>query len=85
MKKITVRVDSRNRICLTKVSKKIASSFRAYEQNGKIILEPVIEISLHEAWLYEPENKKVLQELKAALKQKGTIKRGSFRKYLDEE
>jgi hypothetical protein len=73
MKKVTVRVDSRNRISLTKVSKKIAQSFYAYEKDGKIILEPVAEIPAHEAWLYEPENKQILGQLKKALKQKGTI------------
>jgi hypothetical protein len=31
-----------------------------------------------EAWLFEPENKEVLAKIKRGLKQKGTIRRGSF-------
>jgi hypothetical protein len=82
MKRIQVQVDSRNRICLTKVSKHLPAKFSVYEKNGKIILEPVIEVPASEAWLFEPENKKILAEIKKGLNQKGTINRGSFKKYL---
>ena len=63
-KKIRVSVDSRNRVCLTKVSKKITTQFSAYEENGKIILEPLFELPFEEAWLFYPENKKYLEQLK---------------------
>jgi len=79
MKKIHVRVDSRSRISLTKVSKNLPSSFYAYESNGKIILEPLAEIPMEEVWIFEPKNKHILEEVKEGLAQKGTIKR-SFAK-----
>jgi hypothetical protein len=31
-----------------------------YSKNGKIILEPLIEISEKEAWLFLPENKEII-------------------------
>lgn len=81
MKKIQVWPDARNRVCLTKVFTELPSSFYIYRENGKIVLEPVVEIPAEEAWLFKPENKHLLEELKKGLKQKGTISRGSFAKY----
>jgi len=80
MKKVSVKVDSRNRVSLTKVLKHLASSFYAYEEeNGRIILEPIVEIPAQEAWLFKPENKKILEKIKQGLKQKTTgVSRGSF-------
>jgi hypothetical protein len=78
MKKVHVTIDSRNRINLTKVSKNLAKHFYAYENHGKIILEP---ISAEEAWLFEPQNKVILEQINEGLKQKATISRGSFAKY----
>lgn len=82
MKKVQVKVDSKNRISLSRVTKKLPSSFYAYESAGKIILEPLIEVPAEEAWLFDPENKEILEAIKEGLRQKGTIKRGSFAKYL---
>lgn len=82
MKKIRVRVDARNRVSLTRVLKKIPTSFYAYESAGKVILEPLVEVAAHEAWLFEPENKEILNAIKEGLKQKGNIKRGSFAKHI---
>lgn len=64
MKKVRVRVDSRNRICLSKVSTQITPQFFAYEEKGKIILEPLFEVSSDEAWLFSPQNKEYLDQLK---------------------
>jgi len=85
MKKIHVKLDSRNRVCLTKISKHLPSRFFAYEKSGTIILEPCIEVPQSEVWLFEPENKKILQQIKEGLrdtKEKKLINRGSFAKYL---
>jgi bifunctional DNA-binding transcriptional regulator/antitoxin component of YhaV-PrlF toxin-antitoxin module len=73
MKKETkyVKVDSRNRITIPKqISPEKSQLYKIYEKNGKIILEPVREIPKEEAWLFDPKNKKVVDELKAALMQK---------------
>jgi hypothetical protein len=77
---IKLAVDSRKRISLTKLlpQGKI-SSVRAYRENERIILEPMVEIPARELWLYE--NKEALEKVKAGLSQKGTTKRGSFAKY----
>jgi tRNA(Ile)-lysidine synthase TilS/MesJ len=80
METINLTVDSRNRISLTKLipDRKI-SSVRAYRENDKIILEPMVEIPAREVWLYE--NEAALKKVKAGLSQKGTVKRNSFAKY----
>jgi hypothetical protein len=80
METIKLTVDSRKRISLTKLlpGKKV-SSVRAYKENDRIILEPMVEIPAREVWLYE--NKAALEKVKKGLSQRGTIKRGSFAKY----
>ena len=80
MEAIKLTVDSRKRISLTKLlpEGKI-SSVRAYKEEERIILEPMVEIPAREVWLYE--NKAALKKVKTGLSQKGTIKRGSFAKY----
>jgi hypothetical protein len=40
------------------------------------------KIPKHEAWLFEPENKKILDHVKKGLKEKASINLGSFKKYL---
>lgn len=65
-----VKVDSRNRITIPKnISKELAHLYKIYEKNGKIILEPIIEIPQEEMWLFDPKNKAIVDELKRALKQ----------------
>lgn len=81
MKRVQIKVDSRNRITLTKLAKQLPHAFSAYIQGNKIILEPLVEIPADEAWLFELENKEILEQIREGLKQKGTIKRGSFSKY----
>ncbi|OGP73972.1 MAG: hypothetical protein A2V86_07955 [Deltaproteobacteria bacterium RBG_16_49_23] len=80
METIKVTVDSKKRISLTKLlpGGKI-SSVRAYKENDRIILEPMVEIPAREVWLYQ--NKVALEKIKKGLSQRGTIKRGSFSKY----
>jgi hypothetical protein len=76
---IKLTVDSRKRISLTKLlpEGKI-SSVRAYKEDERIILEPMVEIPAKEIWLYK--NKTALKKVKTGLSQKGAIKRGSFAK-----
>lgn len=82
MKNIYLKVDARNRISLTKLTKNVPALYRAYVQDGKIILDPVREMSEEETWLFKPENKELLAHLKESLKQEATIDLGSFKKYL---
>ena len=80
MKPINLSVDSRKRISPTKLLPAATiSSVRAYVEEDKIILEPMVEIPAREAWLYQ--NESALRKVQTGLSQKGTIKRGSFAKY----
>ena len=87
MKKESVylKVDSRNRVSLTKLSKDLSTMYRARIDNNKIILEPIIEVSEKEAWLFLPENKEVLAKLKKSLQEKADIDLGSFKKYAEDK
>jgi hypothetical protein len=80
METIKLTVDSKKRISLTKLlpTGRI-SSVKAYKEDDRIILEPMVEIPAREVWLYE--NKVASEKVKKGLSQKGTIKRGSFAKY----
>lgn len=77
-----LKADSRNRVTLTKLSKQLSGHYKAYIKKDKIILEPIREIPEKEAWLFAPENRAILESVKRGIKQRSTIKRGSFSKYL---
>jgi len=82
MTTLSLTVDSRKRICLSKLlDGDSVSSVRAYRQDDKIVLEPMVEIPAREAWLFK--NKTALKKVKSGLAQKGSIDRGSFAKYAD--
>ena len=51
----------------------------------QLFLESVGEIPERELWLYDPKNKKLVDEIKQALKEEATIDLGSFKKYLDDK
>ena len=73
MKKETlyVKIDSRNRVTIPKEIKKgLSLLYKIYEKDGKIILEPIVEVPKEERWLFDPKNKAIVNELKEALKQK---------------
>lgn len=55
MEKIRVKLDSRNRISLTKILPKVHSfsTFHIYQEGERIIIEPIVEIPAHELWLYK--------------------------------
>lgn len=72
MKEYLIKVDARKRISLGRLTKKLALMYRAYEQDGKIILEPV-NIPKRERWLFDPKNREILKKIQRALKQKATI------------
>ena len=79
-----VKVDSRNRIVLTRVSKNLSSIYKVRTQGNTIILEPVVEVPAEEAWLFASENKDLLARIKRGLKEGGTIDLGSFKKHAKE-
>ena len=80
MEEISLTVDSKNRISLTKLLPDMrVSSVKAYKENDRIVLEPMVEIPAREIWLYQ--NKTALKKVRKGLSQKGSIKHGSFAAY----
>ncbi len=80
MEAINLSVDSKNRISLTKLLPDLkVSSVKAYKEDDRIVLEPMVEIPAREIWLYR--NKKALKKVRKGLSQKGSVKRGSFAKH----
>ncbi len=83
MRTINLSVDSRKRISLGKLLPDLpVSSVRAYVDGDKIVLEPMVEVTAREVWLYQ--NEKALSKVKTGLSEEGTIKRGSFAEYAEE-
>ena len=82
----TYRLDAKGRITLGKLAEGV-SSFRATRQSdGKIILEPYVEIPAREVWLYK--NPKALAMVEQGLRESAegkTVDMGSFAQYLDDE
>ena len=63
-----VKVDSRHRITIPKkIAKNLANLYTVHEKDGKIILEPVQEMSREEKWLSDPKNRAIVEE---AMKEK---------------
>jgi hypothetical protein len=85
MTEITLSLDSKNRISLTKLLKfkAVSSVIASVLENGDILLKPMALIPARELWLYE--NKEALESVKRGLSQEGTIDRGSFAKYAEPE
>lgn len=78
-----LRPDAKGRITLGKLADGV-SSYRARRQaDGKIVLEPFIEIPADEQWLFQ--NKEALESVRRGLegsKAGRTVSLGSFAKYL---
>lgn len=79
-----VKVDSRNRICLSKISKNLPDLFRVRVKDNMIILEPVQEIPERERWLFRPENKAILDQIREKVNKEDLIDKGSFAEYLED-
>jgi hypothetical protein len=83
---ITVRPDAKGRIALGAFAKGV-SSFRIHkEKDGKLVLEPFVEIPERERWLYK--NPQALAMVEQGLRESAegkTVRMGSFAQYLDEE
>ena len=77
-----LRPDAKGRITLGKLAEGV-SSYRARRQkDGKIVLEPFMEIPAEERWLWE--NKEALASVKRGIAdaKAGRLTRMSFKKYL---
>jgi hypothetical protein len=81
-----LRPDSKGRITLGGLAKNISGFKVIEESNGRIVLEPQVEIPAEEAWLYK--NPEALASVLRGIEDSkaGRVKyRGSFAKYLDED
>jgi len=81
-----LRPDSKGRITLGALAKNISGFKVIEENNGRILLEPQVEIPAEEAWLHK--NPEALASVLRGIEDSkaGRIKdRGSFAKYLDED
>ena len=80
MDAISLTIDSKKRISLTKLLPPgNIRSVRAYTKGYRIVLEPMMEVPVEEAWLFE--NRDALKKVLTGLSQKGSINRGSFAKH----
>ena len=80
MNVISLTLDSKKRISLTKLLPPgNIRSVRAYTDGLRIVLEPMMEVPIEEAWLFK--NRDSLKKVLTGLSQKGSVKRGSFAKY----
>ena len=77
---ISLTLESKKRISLTKLLPPgNIRSVRAYTDGLRIVIEPMMEVPVEEAWLFE--NRDSLKKVLIGLSQKGSVKRGSFTKY----
>ncbi|MBS0185887.1 MAG: hypothetical protein JSS34_06050 [Proteobacteria bacterium] len=78
-----LRVDSKGRICVSKLVDPSVSSFREFiDTNHRIILEPYVEIPFREQGLYE--NPDALDLVRRGIEESAQGKlesRGSFQQY----
>ena len=78
-----LRPDSKGRITLGKLADGV-SSYRARRlKDGKIVLEPFVEIPAEERWLWE--NKEALESVRKGIEDARAgrlVSLGSFKKYL---
>ena len=80
MTSISLTLDSKKRISLTKLLPPgNIRSVQAYTEGHRIVLEPMMEVPVDEAWLFE--NREALKKVLTGLSQKGSVKRGSFSRY----
>ena len=81
-----LRPDSKGRIALGNFAKGV-SSFHAYQdQEGRVVLEPQVEIPAREAWLWN--NPTALASVKKGLAEAGegkVVSRGSFAHHARED
>jgi hypothetical protein len=90
-KEVKINMDNLHRVSLTRLLTKeerhLVSSFKAYkEDDGRIILEPLVEIPAKEHWIYK--NPEALDSLMRGIKdvEEGRLNDlGSFAKYATED
>ncbi len=84
----TVEADARGRVTLPPGARKFtqATRFKVFTQDdGRIVLEPMVDVPAREAWLYKnPEAHRMLEAGLASAKKK-PVSLGSFAQYADDK
>jgi hypothetical protein len=83
---VTLRPDSKGRIALGKLAKGVSSYRLHQEPDGKLVLEPYVEIPERERWLYK--NPTALAAVEAGLRDLAAgriVSLGSFAQYADDD
>lgn len=77
-----LRPDSKGRITLGKLAEGVSSYRARRKKDGRIVLEPFVEIPADERWLYQ--NEEALGSVKAGLEdaKAGRLTRVSFKKHV---
>jgi hypothetical protein len=81
-----VRPDSKGRISLGSFAPKGVSSYTVTNDHGRLILEPNVEISAREKWLWE--NKAALKQVNKGLEDSAagrTKSKGDFTKFINDD
>jgi len=81
-----VRPDAKGRVTLSKLAAGVSSFNVSQDENGRILLEPMVEIPAREKWLHE--NSQALASVRRGLadsKAGRTKSLGSFSKYTKED
>jgi hypothetical protein len=86
MADIMLRPDAKGRIALGKLAKGVSSYRLQQESNGRLVLEPYVEIPERERWLYR--NPAALAAVEEGLRDVAagrTVSLGSFAQYADDD
>lgn len=81
-----VRPDSKGRVTLSQLTKGVSSFNVSKDADGRLLLEPMVEIPAREKWLFD--NKDVLKSVHRGLadsKAGRTKSRGDFAQFVDED
>lgn len=81
-----VRPDAKGRVTLSKLANGVSSFNVSQDADGRLLLEPMVEIPAREKWLYD--NPEALSSVKRGIAdaKAGRVKSlGSFAKFVDED
>ena len=82
------RVDAKHRVTLGRLVEDQVTSFRVYRNaHGQIILDPLVAIPAHEAWLFQNKRAASLVQrgLDEAKRRRLTKAKEDFSRYLEDE
>jgi len=83
---VQIRPDSKGRVSLGKFAEGISSFIMSRQPDGKLILDPMVEIPAREKWLHQ--NPTALESVEKGLRQSAAgevVSRGSFAKFTNEK